>query len=579
MTSAVVPAVPRPRRKLRWIIAEEPNPEEVAALAADLNLPPLVCRLLCARGYSASGAARTFLRPRLDQLHDPLTMLDLDKAVARLARAIREQELVFVHGDYDVDGISSTTLLTRTILHLGGRAQPFIPKRLQDGYDLSAAGVKAAIDAGAKVVVTCDCGTTAVEPIKDLCAAGIDVIVTDHHLPGSALPDCLAVLNPKRPGCGYPDKDLAAVGVVFKLALALAREMGRGENQVWQMLDLVALATVADIAPLRGENRVFVRLGLKLLQETRNVGLRALVQASGLSGKQITAGRVGFILAPRLNAVGRLGAAIRGVELLMTETEHEANVIARDLEELNRKRQEIDRATLEEAREEVVRRDLGETFGIVLARDGWHPGVIGIVASRIVEEFGRPTIMISSSATVCKGSGRSIPAFNLHAGLVECADLLEKFGGHKAAAGVTLDRSRLDAFTERFNEVARAALEPDDLLGQLRVDLEMPLAEATDALESLIRHFEPFGIGNPSPVFLSRGVRLKSPPRTLKHEGLKLYLDAGGSALEAIGWGFADRAGEIAPGGAIDVVYRIERDEYQGTSRLQARLLDFAPSR
>ncbi|MEX0908975.1 MAG: single-stranded-DNA-specific exonuclease RecJ [Gemmatimonadaceae bacterium] len=573
MTSAVVP-----RRKLRWIIAEEPNPAEVASLAADLNLPPLVCRLLCARGYSTSGAARTFLRPRLDQLHDPLAMLDLDKAVARLARAIREQELVFVHGDYDVDGISSTTLLTRTILNLGGRAQPFIPRRLEHGYDLSAAGVQAAIEAGAKVVVTCDCGTSAVEPIKDLCAAGIDVIVTDHHLPGSALPDCLAVLNPKRPGCGYPDKDLAAVGVVFKLALALAREMGQGENQVWQMLDLVALATVADIAPLRGENRVFVRLGLKLLQETRNVGLRALVNAAGLSGKQITAGRVGFILAPRLNAVGRLGAAIRGVELLMTETEHEANVIARDLEELNRKRQEIDRATLEEAREEVVRRDIGETFGIVLARDGWHPGVIGIVASRIVEEFGRPTIMISSTATTCKGSGRSIPAFNLHAGLIECADLLEKFGGHKAAAGVTLDRSRLEAFTERFNEVARAALEPDDLLGQIRVDLEMPLAEATDALQSLISHFEPFGIGNPSPVFLSRGVRLKSPPRTLKHEGLKLYLDAGGTVLEAIGWGFADRVGEIKNGGPIDVVYRIERDEYQGTSRLQARLLDFAPS-
>lgn len=578
MTSSAPPAPAHARRKLRWIIAEEPNADEVAALAADLNLPPLVCRLLCARGYNASGSARTFLRPKLDQLHDPLAMLDLDKAVDRLMRAIRDQELVFVHGDYDVDGICSTTLLTRTILHLGGRAQPFIPRRLEHGYDLSSAGVEAAIAADAKVVVTCDCGTTAVEPIKALCAAGIAVIVTDHHLPGAALPDCLAVLNPKRPGCGYPDKDLAAVGVVFKLALALARAAGKGENEVWKMLDLVALATVADIAPLRGENRVFVRLGLKLLQDTRNIGLRSLVNAAGLSGKQITAGRVGFILAPRLNAVGRLGAAIRGVELLMTETEHEANVIARDLEELNRKRQEIDRATLEEAREEVIKRDLGETFGIVLARDGWHPGVIGIVASRIVEEFGRPTIMISSSATTCKGSGRSIPAFNLHAGLLACADLLQKFGGHKAAAGVTLDRSRLDEFTERFNEVAREALEPDDLLGQIRVDLEMPLADATEALQSLIRHFEPFGIGNPSPVFLSRGVMLKSAPRTLKHDGLKLYLDTGSSVLEAIGWGFADRASEINMRGSLDVVYRIERDEYQGLSRLQARLLDFAPS-
>src|SRR5687768_7295608 len=272
----------------------------------------------------------------------------MDKAVERLARAVRDKELVFVHGDYDVDGICSTTLLIRAIRAFGGEATPFIPRRIEDGYDLSDAGVEAAIAAQARVVVTCDCGTTALKPVARLCKAGIDVIVTDHHLPGGPLPECISVLNPKRSGCEYPDKDLAAVGVAFKLALALSRALGKNENFIWAMMDLVALATIADVAPLRGENRVFVRYGLRMMADTRNIGMRALIRAAGLDGRQLTAGRIGFILAPRLNAAGRLGHAIRGVELLLSEDEHEANAIARELEELNYKRQELDHATLEQ---------------------------------------------------------------------------------------------------------------------------------------------------------------------------------------------------------------------------------------
>src|SRR5205085_3820443 len=325
-------------------------------------------------------------------------------------RAIRNGETVFVHGDYDVDGICSTTLLVRAIRGLGGKATPFIPRRIEDGYDLTGAGVNAAIAAGAKVVVTADCGTSAVAPIARLCGAGIDVIVTDHHLPGGELPDCVAVLNPQRPGCGYPDKDLAAVGVAFKLALALAKKLEKPDGFIWAMLDLVALATVADVAPLRGENRVFVRYGLKMMAETCNFGLRALIRAAGLDGKPLTAGRIGFILAPRLNAVGRLGHAIRGVELLMSENEHDANVIARELEEMNQRRQRLDREILDEARDMVNKLDLESTYGIVLAKEGWHPGVIGIVASRIVEEFGRPAVLIGIEGETGKGSGRSISA-------------------------------------------------------------------------------------------------------------------------------------------------------------------------
>ncbi|MGH7670142.1 MAG: single-stranded-DNA-specific exonuclease RecJ, partial [Gemmatimonadaceae bacterium] len=496
-------------------------------------------------------------------------------AVERLTRAIRDGEMVMVHGDYDVDGMCSTTIMLRTLRMLGGRAEPFIPQRLRDGYDLTDAGVRAAAEFGARVVVTCDCGTSALEPVRQLQASGVDVIITDHHLPGGPLPDAFAVINPKRPGCPSPDKDLAAVGVAFKLALALVRAAGANENTVFEMLDLVALATVADIAPLRGENRVFVRYGLRLLGETHNVGLRALIRAAGLERKALTAGRVGYILAPRLNAVGRLDHALRGVELLMVEREADANALARDFEELNARRQEIDGQTLEEAVRMVEALDLDETFGIVLAGEGWHPGVIGIVASRIVERFGRPTILIALDGDEGKGSGRSITPFDLHAGIGQCRDLLIRFGGHRSAAGITIARDRVAAFAQRFNEVARAALTVDDLVPEIRADLELPFDAATEQLESLLRHLEPCGAGNPSPVLVSRQVALAAPPRVVGKNGLKLVLQGEGHTLTAIGWGMADRKRELEVGRPIDVAFRLDRDEWNGESRLQARLTDF----
>jgi single-stranded-DNA-specific exonuclease len=565
-----------PAAPARWIIPKPPDEDAVRALAEALSLPEIVCRLLLIRGYVTAEEAKLFLRPKLDRLHDPLRFLSMDKAVERLARAVREQEMVFIHGDYDVDGICSTTILTRVIRWLGGKATPFIPRRIEDGYDLSDAGVDAALAAGAKVVVTCDCGTGAVAPVARLCRSGVDVIVTDHHLPSGELPDCLAVLNPKRSGCGYPDKDLAAVGVTWKLALALARALGANENPVWAMLDLVALATVADVAPLRGENRVFVRWGLKMLRETRNIGMRALLRASGLDGRELTAGRIGFILAPRLNAAGRLGHAIRGVELLLTENEHEANVIARDLEELNKRRQEIDHATLEQARERVLAMDLEEQYSIVLADDTWHPGVVGIVASRLVEEFGRPTVLIALSGDQGKGSGRSIPKFDLHGALGQTREHLIRYGGHRAAAGVTIARDKVPDFAARFNEVARSVLTPADLVPEIRVDLEVSIDGLDGRIESLFRHFEPFGIGNPTPVLLARNVTIARPPRVVGEHGLRLVLDTGTGSLDALGWRLADRAQEFQPGTKVDIAFRLERDDYRGESYLQARIADIA---
>lgn len=561
----------------RWIIPRTPDPDAVAALCAALSLPETVANLLLIRGHADTDSAKDFLRPRLAHLHDGFSMRGLAKAVERLARACNDGETVLVHGDYDVDGICSTTIMTRTLRAFGAKPVPFIPRRIEDGYDLSKAGVRAAMDHHATVVVTCDCGTSAREPVAELCQAGIDVIVTDHHLPGEALPDCLAVLNPRQHGCEYPDKDLAAVGVAFKLALALAKHLGKNDAFIWGMLDLVALATVADVAPLRGENRILVRYGLRMLASTRNIGLRSMIRAAGLQGKLMTAGRVGFILAPRLNAAGRVGHAMRGVQLLMSEDEHEANTIARELEELNARRQELDHETLDQAREMLEQLDPAETYGIVLASENWHPGVIGIVASRIVEEYGRPAVLIAVEGEYGKGSGRAIPALDLHGALAKCSDLLLRFGGHRAAAGITIARDRVEEFAARFNEVARASLTPEDLVPEVRIDLEVGLDGANEDLERMLRHFEPFGMGNPAPVLVARGVHLVAPPKLIGRDGLKLRLSAGQGELEAIGWGFASRIAEFDPSIPVDVAFRLERDDYRGESRLQARIADVCP--
>jgi single-stranded-DNA-specific exonuclease len=560
----------------RWVLPDAPDDTAARALAAELHLPLAVCTLLCGRGFADPESAKRFLRPRFEQLHDPCLMRDVDRAVERLARAIAGGETIMVHGDYDVDGMTSTALYTRALRAFGGQVVPFVPRRLEDGYDLSAAGVEAAKRAGASVVLTADCGTNAVAAVDDLSAAGIDVIISDHHLPapGFVLPRCTAVLNPRQAGCGYPDKDLAAAGVAFKLMLALARHLGVSDGPVMAMMDLVALATIADVAPLRGENRVFVRYGLRQLADTTNVGLRALIRAAGLDGKTLTAGRVAFILAPRLNAVGRLAHGLTGVELLTMTHEADAARIARELEELNRRRQEMDRSTLDEARAMLAAIDLDETYGVVLAADGWHPGVIGIVASRLVEETGRPTVLIALDGDVGKGSGRSISAFDLHGALAECAPLLSRYGGHRAAAGVTLARSQVPEFAERFNKIARAALAADDLVAEVRVDLEVSIDDVTSDLESLLRHFEPFGVGNPAPALLARGVRLAGLPRVLPKDGLRLRLSTSVGELEAVAWGAAGRVTELGTG-PVDLVFRVERDEWQGVSRLQAKVTDF----
>jgi single-stranded-DNA-specific exonuclease len=564
----------------RWALTAPADPAATSALAAELKIPEALAAILVQRGLASPALAKAFLRPDLEGLSDPLIWADMGVAVEILARAVRDQRPILVHGDYDVDGQCATALLTRVLRAAGATVHPFVPHRLRDGYDFGPAGLVEAQRVGAGLIVTCDCGITAVDAVAAARAAGMEVIVTDHHLPGDALPPASAVLDPRRPDCPSADKDLCGTGVAFKLAQALVRTLGLSDNLPLHFLDYVALATVADVVPLTGENRILVRHGLKMLADSRWVGVRALVETAGLGGgKPLRAGHVGFILAPRLNAAGRIGDAKDGLRLLLTEDPAEAAALARELETLNARRQALDQKILDEAialADQTIRED---DRAVVLAADDWHPGVIGIVASRLVERYGRPTFLIAweEGGDVGRGSGRSIAGFDLHAALHRVAPHLEKYGGHTMAAGLTIRRERYEAFRVAFLDVASQLLSPDDLAPSQRVDLELPLGLVNGELERLIRHLEPCGAGNPAPVFGVRGARAVGARRVGTNH-LRFTLDDGSGVLPAIGFRWADDVPASWLAHPLDVAFKLERDEWQGRTTLQARVAALAPS-
>ena len=561
----------------RWVIRGAPDDARVEGLSRALNLPMALAALLVQRGYHTPDAAATFLRPDLDRLIDPFQLPDMSRAVELLAGAVRRGEGILVHGDYDVDGQCASALLTRTLRAAGARVIPFVPHRVRDGYDFGPAGLAAAQEHRAAVIVTCDCGTTAHEAVARAKAAGHTVIITDHHLPG-ALPPADAIVNPRREDGNGAYRDFCGAGVAFKLAQGLVGELGLPSNLPYYLLDLVALATVADIVPLTGENRILVKSGLKLLADSPWPGVRALVETVGLAGKAIRAGHVGFILAPRLNATGRIADAMDGLKLLLSDDAEEARELARQLETINTRRQAMDQEILAQAVGRVEREvDLQDAYGLVLAQDGWHPGVIGIVASRLVERFGRPTILVALEGDEGRGSGRSIPGFDLHAALVSCAPHLARFGGHTMAAGLTVRRERLDDFRLAFNAVARGALEPDDLVPTQRIDLLVALDQLDLRLERLLQALEPCGSGNPAPVFGAAGVKARDP-KVVGANHLRFVLDDGTSRLPAIGFDWADRVEGDWAAGPVDVAFRLDRDDWMGDATLQARVVHIRPS-
>ena len=562
----------------RWIVTANADPDATRRLAAELRIPDALAAILVQRGLGSPDSAKAFLRPDLERLSDPHRFADMSVAVELLARAVREKRPILVHGDYDVDGQCAAAMLTRVLRSAGGTVHPFVPHRIRDGYDFGAAGLAEAQRVGAKLIITCDCGITANPAVSAARAAGIDVIVTDHHLPGDELPPANAVLDPRRADCESEDKNLCGTGVAFKLAQALVPVLGLSPNLPLHFLDYVALATIADVVPLIGENRILVRYGLKKLADSRWVGLRALIETAGLGGKPLRGAHVGFILAPRLNAVGRIGDANDGLRLLLTENPQEAAALARELETINARRQEMDQLILDEAIE-IVEKTLQPTdAAIVLGAETWHPGVIGIVASRLVERYGRPTFLIGwdEVGEFGRGSGRSISGFDLHGALHQVGMHLEKYGGHTMAAGFTIRRDKFDAFRVAFLGVAGELLTPDDLAPSQRVDLELPLASVNEDLERLIRHLEPCGAGNPAPVFGVRNARAVGARRVGTNH-LRFTLDDGSAVLPAIGFRWADAVPEDWLTNPLDVAFRLERDDWQGRVTIQARVASLAP--
>ncbi len=570
------------RVERRWVEVEA-DAARSAALAAALGLHPLAARILAARGLGDPEAARAFLDPRLADLPDPFLMRGMEGAVARIVAAVERGERIATYGDYDVDGVTSTVLLAGFLRAAGADVVTYTPHRLVEGYGLNVAAVERLVAGGARLVVSLDCGITSVAEVAAAAALGVDAVVVDHHTVPVELPAAVAILNPHQPGCGYPSKELAAVGVTFALVMALRRRLrergrfgdGRPEPNLREALDLVALGTIADVVPLTGANRILVRHGLEELARSRRPGILALKRVAGIpGGAPVSAGQVGFRLGPRINAAGRLDDAGRGVRLLATADPAEAEALAQELDRENQARQEIERRMLEEARADAAARVAAGARGLVLAREGWHPGVVGIVAARVAERFHRPAVLIGIAEGVGKGSGRSIEGFHLHAALAACGEHLERFGGHRHAAGLTLAAARIEPFRRAFEAHAAAALADDDLVPRCRVDGWIAEREATAQVAEALARLGPFGAGHPEPVLALRTRALRA--RTVGAGGQHLKLGLAGG-LDAIGFGMGERAAGCE--GPIEAAFTLGFDEWDGARRLQLRLRDLRPAR
>lgn len=567
--------MPPPPGKIWQTVASDDR--AAGALAQEARIPLAVARLLHARGYRDAGAADRFLNPRLSAIGDPFDLPGMEAAVARIWCAVDAAERIAVFGDYDVDGITSAALLTQVLRALGADAVPFLPHRLEEGYGLSPEALERCLEScRPRLIVTVDCGTGSVAAVEEASRRGVDVIVTDHHEPGAQLAPACALVNPKL-GADERLHALAGVGVTFKLCHALAKH-GRATGRplagldLKPHLDLVALGTIADIVPLVGENRILARHGLVQMNQTQRPGLEALIDVAGIQD-EIDAYEVGFRLGPRLNAAGRLGDAQRALELLMGDDAARVRELAEELDRSNRERQEIEARTLKEALAELEARfDPDRDFGLVVGRPGWHPGVVGIVASRLLQRFHRPVAVVAVSEDGGRGSCRSIEGFDMVAGLRACEEDLAKYGGHAMAAGLELKPGRLASFADSFNEAAGRLLAGRDLRPIQRIDAWLALDEVDDALADAMDRLRPFGVGNTTPVWAARAVRVVGPPRVVGQGHLKLLLAAGGRQIEAMGWGMAERP---LPEGPLDVAFQLKRDRFRGQERLVLHLQDF----
>ncbi|MBI4722796.1 MAG: single-stranded-DNA-specific exonuclease RecJ [Candidatus Stahlbacteria bacterium] len=557
--------------KKNWTLLPLPSKEKAEKMAQELGIASITANILINRGLTTPQEIYKFLNPVTEDLHDPFLLPQMEAAVTRIIQAIKEQQKILIYGDYDVDGTTASALLYRVLKNLNITPEIYIPNRIKEGYGLTEKGIEYCLKSYVKLIITVDCGTTAVEEIGLLQKNGVDVIVTDHHNPYEELPKAIAIINPKI--SLYPFKELSGCGVVFKLAQALYKKLGMETDKLLNYLDLVALATVCDVTPLIEENRVFAKYGMKAIEQTKNVGLKALIEVSGLKNMPINPYYLGFVLGPKINAQGRLGEAKEVAYFLTTENRGEAYEIAKKFDTENRKRQAIQEIILKEAIQEIEKFELNKKNGIVIAREGWHPGVIGIVASKIQEKFFRPTLLIAIDGKIGKGSARSIPTFSIYNALSQCKEYLNTYGGHEAAAGFTIPIENIQAFKEKFETQIVAQLKYEELIHNFQIDGEIEIKEIDDNLVYEVERLSPFGKGNPRPVFLTKNAQVVGTPSVVKKEHLKFRVrDGGQKSIKAIGFGLGKVA--LATGNLINLIYEIEEENYLGKTNLFLKVND-----
>lgn len=563
----------------RWVIApRDPLAETEIAVATGIH--PLVVAVLRNRGLTTGQEIADFLNPSVEKLHDPGLLPDMEAVVERLDRAVERRERILIHGDYDADGLTSTALLCQVLAKFGCEVQYYIPHRVHEQYGLSVPAIQRAAQLGVSLLIAVDCGVTGHEAIAQAQAVGVDVVVIDHHEPGPELPAGALVVDPKREDARYPERELAAVGLVFKVASALCQSQRVSATSLQRaFLDLVAVGTIADVVPLRGENRILAAAGLEILANTRSHGLRALLDICGVTGPVRTSD-IAFRIAPRLNAVGRMGDGTDGLDLLLTDDPQEARRLALHLDNTNRQRQQTQGSAYREALKLISEQvDLDRDRVIVLSSPDWHIGVVGIVASKILEQWHRPTIILVEQEGQLRGSARSIPGFDITEALQECAGTLIRFGGHALAAGLALNPKDLEEFRQRLNLVAAERLSAEQLVPQVCIDAVVRLDEIDEQLLIELERLEPYGHSNPQPLFLSREVEVLDAYRVGAEERhLKMHVRQKDRVVEAIGFGLGNQGDRIGPGDCLDLCYTPEINEYQGTRSLQLRLEALRPA-
>jgi single-stranded-DNA-specific exonuclease len=554
-------------KNVPWIAGPAPDPQVVKRLVDDAGLSPLVASLLVRRGITTREDAIMFIHPEYSELHNPALMADMLKAAERLQSAVEDGERILVYGDYDVDGTTAVALVASFLEGIGATVQTYVPHRYEEGYGVSREGVAYAVDQSITLMLTLDCGTKDFEPLAAAKAAGIDVIVCDHHLPEATLPEAFALLNPKRPDCNYPFKELSGCGVAFKLIQTLASRLDFPEGNIFAELDLVAISIGADLVDVLDENRILASFGMKRLREMQRPGIHAMLRAADIHQAPRSIRDISFTLGPRINAAGRMGHAKRAVDLLMEKDEQVAMQQARELEDMNRLRRDVDESTTRAAIERLEASDPDAFCNIVWGKE-WHRGVVGIVASRLVEYRHRPSIVLSEEQDLLIGSARSVEGVDIHQALEQCADLLDQFGGHPMAAGLSLRKDKLQAFRDRIQQAVGAQLAGQLPNPEVRYDMEIELRDLTREAFRQLQQLEPFGPGNPAPVFLATGLHGVRPPRTVGAKGqhLKLTLQCAsrtGMPIDAVGFNMGHRLSEVRNWKRLDAVFTVVQNTWR----------------